>query len=58
MTHSRNYEFQAETKEEMMSWCTAIQNSILFSLNRMQSEVTDTRNITETIAPDKVCDVP
>jgi hypothetical protein len=37
----------------MMSWITAIQNSILWSLNQMQSSVADERNLTETILPDK-----
>lgn len=54
VTQQRNYEFQAESKEEMMAWITAIQNSILWSLNQMQSEVADTRNIKETISPEKV----
>ena len=54
VTQQRNYEFQAETKEEMMSWISAIQNSILWSLNQMQSDVANTRNITETIPPEKV----
>lgn len=54
VTQQRNLEFQADSKEEMMSWITAIQNSILWSLNQMQSESTrDVIKKQEKISPEK-----
>eukprot|EP00051_Salpingoeca_urceolata_P023943 m.413051 g.413051 ORF g.413051 m.413051 type:complete len:1593 (-) comp20172_c4_seq19:1349-6127(-) len=54
VTQQRNYEFQAESHEDKMAWITCIQNSILWSLNQMQSAQTPSRNPTEDIPPEKV----
>jgi hypothetical protein len=57
VTHQRKFDFQALSKEELAAWVSAIQTSILWSLNQGMAVTSEARNIKQAIPPEKALEM-